>query len=650
MLADALAGYLGLWQLLALVAVYGGLSFDTLFPAGFVALVGLGLPWLTRPWDDEGPIEPPVVVEPRPPLVAFALILAVAAWGGFHFAKLELHLVAFAVAPLVWLYVAPSKRVGGAVAPAASWLDLAAIVGVGVMAATVTLNLRRADVDDGYYLNAVLQTLAQSHLPVLGFDGIHGDPTAPIQQVIHRPQTFELLVAWWTKLLGMPGRFVYWVLAPAVAASTVGLVHWTLVKRLAPRLAPLALVVALGVALVWGDGDQTMGRFGFPRLFQGKSVFVTCAMPLLAAALLAFGQRPTWRSWLRVLAVGFGATAFTSTALVVVPIALAFGALGGLRRDRTAAFGTLAAWAVAVPVVGVLGMLYLELQAAGGLASDGHEMRSTAALGRARSAMVLVSLGALPWLLRGQGGAVWLARVLGPAMLLLLNGVVPGWLGDRAAQLLNWRTLWAIPFTPLLGLAVAAGLDGGLRVLRRTGGWADGARLALVLALTAAFVARGTWAIEGDGIGYRFAAEKTLDRYEGVADVVLRHAGPDDVVAASPHISQALAMREDKPRLNGVWIRYVVNLTRHWGQEETDRRLRILQYARGKSKVVPEGDLDAQCITVLVTMPRHRGVGDTAVVVPRMGFRKMGAHLGHEVWVRDAQALPEACRSAQLTE
>jgi hypothetical protein len=448
----------------------------------------------------------------------------------------------------------------------------------------------------------------------------------------------------------MPGRFVYWVLAPAAAAASVGLVHWTLVKRLAPRLAPLAIVVALGVALCWGDGDQTIGRFGFPRLFQGKSVFVTCAMPLLAAALVAHGQAPTWRSWLRVLAAGFGATAFTSTALVVVPIALAFGALGGLRWDRRAILGTMSAWTVALPVVGVLGMLYVELQAAGGLASDGHEMRATASLGRARSAMVLVALAALPWLLRGRGGAVWLARVLGPAMLLLLNGVVPGWLGDRAAQLLNWRTFWAIPFTPLLGLAVAAGLDGGWRCFRRGGSWVDGARLALTLALAAAFVSRGAWAVEGDGIGYRFAAEKTLDRNEAVADLVMKHAGPDDMVAASPHVSQSLAMRRKKPRLNAVWIRYVVNLTRHWGQEETDRRLRILLYARGKSKVVPQADLDEQCVTVVVTVPKHRGAGDTEEVLPQMGFSKVGSHLAHDVWTRDVTQLPAACWPDDLRE
>ncbi len=651
-LADALAGYLLVWQLLALAAVYGGLSFDVLFVAGFLALGGAALPMLTRPWHATRAVVPEPVAPPRWAVVG-AVGLAVAAWAGFHVAELELHLVAFAVAPLAWLYVGPRAPVGGDPGPRAGWLDALSIVGVGLCAAAVTTYLRRADVDDGYYLNAVLQTMAQSDRPVLGFDGIHGDATAPIQQVIHRPQTFEPLVAWWARLLAIPGRQAYWVVAPAVAAASAGLLQWGLVKRLAPRLAPLALWVALGVALVWGDGDQTIGRFGFPRLFQGKSVFVTCMVPLLGAALVAHAQRPDWRSWLRVLAVAFGATTFTSTALVVVPIALAFGGLGAFRWQddpKRSAIPTLSVWSAAVPVVAVLLVLNVELQRAGGLASDGHIMPATAALGRARSAMVLTALGALPWLLRGQGGAVWLARMLGPALLLLLNGVVPSFLGDKAAQLLNWRTFWAIPFTPLLGLAVAAGLDGALQLLRRRGEAEDLARLGLVVALVWAFATRGSWAIEGDGIGYRWAAEKTLDRYEGVADEVMRHASPADTVAAGPHVSQALAMRARKPRLNAVWIRYVINLTRHWGQEETDRRLEILEYARGKAKIVPRVALDEQCITVVVTMPRHEGVGDTATVLPQLGFEKVGSRSGHDVWIRDVHEAPEACWAPPVRE
>jgi len=640
-LADALAGTLAAWQVLALLCVYLGWSFDTLFPLGFLALGGLALPLLTRPWAEDAP----TVEAARPPerAVWAAVALAVTAWAAYHFAKLPLHLVAFAVAPLPWLYVAPRQGVGGHPSPLAGRWDLAAILLAGAGAAWVTLHLRRADVDDGYYLNAVLQTLAQPHRPVLGFDGIHGDPTAPIQQVIHRPQTYELLVAWWTRLLGLPGRFVYWVVAPAVAASTIGLVHWSLVKRLAPKLAPLALVVALGVACVWGDGDQTIGRFGFPRLFQGKSVFVTCAMPLLAAALVAHGQRPSARSWIRVAAAAFGATTFTSTALVVVPVALAFGGLGGLRRERSAALWVLAAWSAAVPVVAVLGLMYLELRAAGGLASDGHIMKSTAALGSARSGMVLFALAALPWLLRGGSGAVWVARGIAVAMLLLLNGVVPELLGEQAAKLLNWRTFWAIPFTPLVALAMAAGLSAAWD-LRRSGSIADGVRGLVAVALMGAFVLRGHWAIERDGITVVFAAEKTIDKYEQIADEVMLHAGADDLVAAGPHVSQALAMRQDKPRLNAVWARYVVNLTRHWGREETDRRLRILHYVRGKSTAVPSSQLDAGCVTVVVTLPRHKGKGNSDVVLPRLGFEKVGARLAHDVWKRAPSYLPESCR------
>jgi len=306
------------------------------------------------------------------------------------------------------------------------------------------------------------------------------------------------------------------------------------------------------------------------------------------------------------------------------------------------------AWGAVAPVLLVLAGMAWELRVAGGLASDGHIMRSTAALGSARSGMVLFALAALPWWLRGADGAVWVARVVGVAMLLLLNGVVPSWLGDRAAQLLNWRSFWAIPFTPLLGLAWAAGAVAAWEAWSRRSraGWLRGC---LALLLGVAFVLRGTWAVHGDGIVVAFASEKVLHKYERIADEVMRHVGPTDHVAAGPHVSQALAMRRRKPKLNAVWARYVVNLTRFWGREETDRRLRILQYVRAKAAGTPLDDLDQQCITVVVTLPRH-AAGPSAGDLPERGFAQATTVNGHVLWTRPAASLPQACRPRLVRE
>jgi hypothetical protein len=80
-------------------------------------------------------------------------------------------------------------------APEVNTRDLVAIALAGTIGAGLAISMNRWDVDDGYYLNAVVQHLEHPTLAVLSFDGLHGDLTAPIQQVMHRATS-----SWWLPL------------------------------------------------------------------------------------------------------------------------------------------------------------------------------------------------------------------------------------------------------------------------------------------------------------------------------------------------------------------------------------------------------------------------------------------------------------------
>ncbi|MCA9491980.1 MAG: hypothetical protein KC621_18735 [Myxococcales bacterium] len=638
---DALVGWLAAWQLFALVAVYAGLSFDVLTVLGVVAFGGLLLPLWTRPWEIPTREEAPAP-EVRWWWVALALLPTPLAQVGLQGRWMAVGVMALIALPLAAVHVAPRARVAPSTSLGADLLDAVSLVFTGVAASLITTALCRPDVDDGYYLNEVVQTLLHPDLGVLSFDGIHGVPGAPLQQVIHRPQTYEVLVAFVCRLTGGEPRAVYWLWMPGVVAALSPLAWWSAARQLAPRLAWLAVPLTLGVLCTWGDGPQTIARFGLPRLFQGKSVFVFAMVAVLVQAALRHVSEGTWRSALRLMAAGLAASLFTSTALVVGPIAVGLALLGALRWDRAGlrTFGT--GLLTTLPVLVTLVLSFVELRMAGGLASDGYQQADTTSLGNMRSAVALVWLTSVPWWMGDRPQRPLVARYVVVSVLIVASGLGPLLLGEVVADLLNWRTFWAIPFGVLMGVGAACALEAGWRAV-----WSwrpmDLARVSWLVLLATMFVRAGDWSVQDDGIDVRFAELKVKPAFEEIADAVLALAGPDDVVAAPPHASQALAMRADKPKLVGVWVRYLNNLTRFWGQEESDRRLAVLEYTRGtKPMEPPTQELDTLCVRVLVVAAKRRSERDREDL-GALGFTLVREVAGHVVWVRPPERLPRMC-------
>ncbi|MCB9697733.1 MAG: hypothetical protein H6738_13200 [Alphaproteobacteria bacterium] len=639
---DALVGWLAAWQLVALAAVYVGLSFDVLTALGVLAFGGALLPALTRPWEVPEREDEPVSAV-RWWWVVPALLVMPLAQQGLESRAMAVGVMALITLPLAAVHVAPRARVAPSTELRADALDVVSLAVTGVAATLITTALCRPDVDDGYYLNEVLQTLLHPDLAVLSFDGIHGVPGAPLQQVIHRPQTYEALVAFVCRLTGGEPRTVYWLWMPAVVAALSPLAWWSVARQLVPRLAWLAVPLTLGVLCTWGDGPQTIARFGLPRLFQGKSVFVFAMVAVVVHASLRHASEGTWRSALRLAAAGLAASLFTSTALVVAPIAVGLALLAGLRPDRAGlrTFGT--GLLTTTPLLITLVLSFLELRAAGGLASDGYQQADTTSLGNMRSALALAWLASVPWWMGDRPQRPLVARYVVVSVLIVASGLGPLLLGEVVADLLNWRTFWAIPFAVLMGVGAACGLEAGWRAIRA---WRpmDVARVGWLALLATMFVRAGDWSVEKDGIDVRFAEPKVKPAFEELADAVLALAGPDDVVAAPPDASQALAMRADKPKLVGVWVRYLNNLTRFWGQEETDRRLAVLEYTRGtKPMGLPADVLDTLCVRVLVVAAKRRSENDREGL-GAIGFTMVREVAGHVIWVRPRERLPGGCR------
>ncbi|MEZ4319994.1 MAG: DUF6077 domain-containing protein [Myxococcota bacterium] len=637
--ADALIGAFAMWQALALLCVYGGLSFDTLTLLSPLAVLAGLLPLWTRP-EEVAPAD-----EPAPPPVPWAslaalLVACAGAWAARG--SLGLFGATLAMVPLglvLWNPRQPLER-GHPTSLRATGADAAALFGVALAAMAVTTWVKQTDPDDGYYLSAVYGHLAYPTLPVLSFDTIHGDPTVPIQQIIHRPQTFEVFVAWVCRVLGTDPADAYWIGVPALFAAASALAHWVLAKAFAPRLAWLATPLGFALLCTWGDGRDTLGKYAFCRLYQGKAVFVTVFAPLVLYAAYRYTTEPSPRSWVRLAAAQLAATTFTSTALVMAPLGAGLAVLAGAGTRPERGRVALAGWASSVPVLLALGAMAWELEAGGGLRSDGQLESTTTSLGPHLAGPVLLGLvlGALALRHLGSPGAVFLARYGVVALLLVLNGVTPSLLGARFADLLNWRSFWAVPLPAILAVGLAGACVSAVTHPKR-----DAVLGVVALGVLAVF-ATGTWSVSGRGVGHGWAEHKVNARLVRVADQIVARTRPDDVVAAPPLLGQYIVLRPVRPRMVGLWNRWTTNLGRYWGPEETDRRLRVVKYVRGHDNGPPPfADLDALCVRVLVTDPEVRRKPRGLEGLGRHGFseRKVGTYT---VWDRPRASLPAPCR------
>lgn len=644
---DAALGALALWQAWALLCVYAGWSTDVLFWGSPFALLGLGLPDLLKPWQPD-PTEPPQggTRGQMPPAWASGLGMACAAIGavGFTLGDWPVLVASLWFVPLAAAQVSPrAPLLHGSDPPegtASSPLDTAGLAVAVVAAVGLTLALQRPNVDDAYYLNAILEHLARPDAPVQTFDGIHGDPTAPIQQVAHRPQTYEPLVAVLTRGTGIAPRTAYWFVLPALAAAFGSVAHHALFKAVAPRLAWLATPLVVPLVLLWGDGPQAYGRFAYVRMFQGKSIFVLAMAPLILYAAFRFVRAPSWRSWVRLMAAQLAGSIFTSTALVVGPVAAGVALLAGLQPDRRhlrwLAVGLLAS----APMVAVLGLTFLEIQQAGGLGNTGNYQGFRTVLGSWRGGPALAALVFAPWLLRLRQapGADWLGRYALITLVLLFSGLAPRLLGDSAAALLNWRTLWAVPLYAFVALAGAAGAVGIVQGVRRGHRIAVASGALGVLLVMLFGPGKTTW----DVATWRWMAPKVRPGVEKTARRVVALTSPDDMVLAHPEVAWHIAMIEDHPALVGVWNRYIHNLERHWGSARTSQRLRSMDFVRDRTFHVPGAALQALCVRVVVLGVEHRRHSMSAYGLEGLSFERVVAGR-FDIWARSPDDLPPHC-------
>ena len=216
--------------------------------------------------------------------------------------------------------------------------------------------LRRYDIDDSYFVNISVYAKHAVNKPVYGFDSLSGMIGGLEKiQIIHRPQTFEIFAAYISYLSGISVHSVYYIMLPIINIAFTLTIYFLVFSRLFSRNAMIYVFFLLLVLFFWGGTHRAYGNFAFIRMFQGKAVFITLLVPFIFYAFTVFHACPSKASYLRLVLLLIGATAFTSTSLIVLLLivsilTLAMALLEGSLIQRKV-------WSIAVPGIYVLALL-----------------------------------------------------------------------------------------------------------------------------------------------------------------------------------------------------------------------------------------------------------------------------------------------------
>lgn len=251
------------------------------------------------------------------------------------------------------------------------------------------------------------------------------------------------------------------------------------------RHTNFALIIVSLFLILDGENIFSFGIFHGPRIWQGKSFFVSAMIPLLIGAGIVWARSGRRNDLIRFLLVAVAATGLTTTATMLVPIftLVVAGVVGYQRGIKDAGWTSLA----------MLAPLYVGLAFRGTRSADSNAMGPLApdTLAFAQPAVILPGLSELPdpnefvrlmaeppfhaalfalvmcwgWLGSESRTArrvfaglslVW-AIVYLPPVLAVIEEVT------GVAQI-SWRFWWLLPIPMLLGGAASACASGLIRI------------------------------------------------------------------------------------------------------------------------------------------------------------------------------------------
>jgi hypothetical protein len=451
----------GLWTLLCNAAYAFSLKFRTLSSLSPIVLIAgflCGLSLAKGTANQEAKQDATEEIIPKPSrvseayLLAAVLIMSLRAFYRNGYTEFWVLSVIFLVAVLVALR--HGSQATNFVAPPVTRAALIILLALAGISAAITFAAHRDDWDDSLYVGIVADAVAHPDLPVLRHDPLYGTGRFGLLMPTSATDSIQLFTATLVRFFG--GAPLIW--AHTSVATFIALVlpfAWSLFMRCVTHrwIAGTALVMLLLVLL--GEGDHCLGNFAFVRLFQGKSVLASVAIPLLFACAWRFAAVGRLRAWMILFLSTLTAVGCSSSSLFIVPTALGICAVTAWRPNAFwLTFATMAPALYPIAAGLALRRAFSPLLPTLILIIPSSDEVVRAVLGRHGQFIILTGLLLSPLLVRSARVGWQLATASLIFFVIILNPFLFRFFIRLATPEAVWRLLWAAPLVGFASITV----------------------------------------------------------------------------------------------------------------------------------------------------------------------------------------------------
>jgi hypothetical protein len=542
-------------------------------------------------------------------------------------------------------------------APVLRWQEVAlwlVALGCGFLA----MYTHRWRNDDCYYVNLAVTVADHPEAPLLSIHTLHAAIGANPYTVFppYRIHSFEALGGLISHVTGIDAIRVLHIGAAGVAGALIPLAFARLFRLLDRERWFYMTLAVLCMYLVDGSGDRGFSNQGIVRVFTGKSVMLSVAMPLIVCYGIALGLRPRLAT-VGLLAAGqIAAVGLSSTALWMAPVTAMLAVGATLRRSmtwlRAAVLGlvscgyvvAIALWVRShVMTGGTKGEASRALAVTSGISNARFDLLSSSFdqnIGNNEIVVITLSLllFSIP-LARTALARRYLVTASLVVALVLMNPYFANFLRHNVfGKYTGQRAFWVAPLPVAFGAVFVALIPVSGRALLRWLGVLGGAA---ALALFCWLVPSEYVLSQKNNVIFKWPPGPKVPSYAfAVSESLSRNLSEDDVVLAPELVSWYLPTVHHHPKPLLANAKY---MTAEKGEEY---RLQKLVDLVGKSKGSVSDEEKADLIKWL---DRY---GVDAVVLKTSGgskpplgkalkeakFKKVPGASGYQVWVRPEHA------------
>lgn len=187
-----------------------------------------------------------------------------------------------------------------------------------------TLFAFRPRSDEGFYSSMAISVVNYPDLVLSKYKTLHGLATEylkePLQYPPYRTHSFEILGGFLSYLSGVePIKIVHLVIAPFFGWFAPFAIA-RLLRLLTPRYWMAALLIALSFYFIEGSADRGFSNQAFVRFFNGKSVMLTVAVPLLFLYGIRFASKPSLNRFILFACSQIMTVGLSSTGIWLAPV------------------------------------------------------------------------------------------------------------------------------------------------------------------------------------------------------------------------------------------------------------------------------------------------------------------------------------------